>query len=336
MTHALLIGKFWPLHRGHQLMIDTAYAIFDEVTIIVSNKSEKHMIQSETALYAEYGHKSNIVAYLDIIEIGETDKFGTCHDDAFWDAWVKVFKDIAPSATHFVSSDRYGELAASKLGIEWFPVDPDREVYNISATEIRGSLDENFEWLSPFMKEKLTLSVAVVGPESTGKSTLARYLSDTWDGVYVPEWGRVISEAKRNALTSEDFDHIVIMQNLLIKKAKAIANGLVITDSENFTTYLYAKEYLNENNMSILREANKQKFDLVLILAPTVPYTDDGTRVMPSLIKREEFFEDLVAFFKENGFNYKIIDETDWQERISRAADYIDEAGFDLYKQYLQ
>ncbi len=32
--HGLVIGKFYPLHRGHQHLIDTAAAACDRVTVV--------------------------------------------------------------------------------------------------------------------------------------------------------------------------------------------------------------------------------------------------------------------------------------------------------------
>ena len=39
------------------------------------------------------------------------------------------------------------------------------------------------------------LRVTVFGPESTGKTTLARHLSRRFDGLYMPEFGRVYTHA---------------------------------------------------------------------------------------------------------------------------------------------
>ena len=50
----------------------------------------------------------------------------------------------------------------------------------------------------------MVYKVGIIGPESSGKSTLARYLAKRYKGVYVPEYGRSYIEQKGTKEVSYD------------------------------------------------------------------------------------------------------------------------------------
>ena len=81
--------------------------------------------------------------------------------------------------------------------------------------------------------------VVLYGPESTGKSTLARALADHFNTVFVEEYSRVYAEElalKNQLLTKNDVEHIARGQMKLENEMLAKANNLLICDTDLLET----------------------------------------------------------------------------------------------------
>lgn len=322
----LTCGKFMPFHKGHELMIDFAAAMLDCVVVMVSGQetdtiplSKRYKWVSDTY---QHNKKVIVVKFIDDITYeGEPDINGTIHDPIFWGKWIKAFNEAAPNATHFFSSDMYGKLAAEYLGIEWLPVDPGREMFQISGTKIRKNFINEFRFLTTEAKKDLVKKVVVIGPESTGKSTLVSNLAKYFDTSFANEWGRTICLAKDNALlTEKDFKNIAVAQQTLIDIAiKNSNNGVVFSDTEAYTTYLFGKLYLNVEFEDIKQKAIEQQFDLYILLAPTVEWIQDGTRTIHQKKARIKFFNDLLIFLVESRKSFVVIEESDFDNRTEAA-----------------
>lgn len=214
------------------------------------------------------------------------DKNGTITDPKYWDEWIKdtlklLFlngfkKDRMYYPTHVFTSDLYGERVAKELDMSWIPVDPNREIIPISGTEIRNNPVENFKYLPQYVKADLAKKVAIIGPESTGKSTLAKHLANKFKCGYVPEYGRTLAEARKNKLTKEDFETIFNTQDFFLKNALHNLDDvpLVISDTEAITTEVWYEHFF-----SSVCDKHESDFDLYILLAPTTPFIQDGTRM---------------------------------------------------------
>ena len=306
-TVGVTVGKFMPLHKGHELMIEMAASQLDELIVIVSSASSTYygMISSLDHRYniikEKYaGRNITVVKYSD--DIGdpiEVDVHGTATDNSFWESWINVFKILAPDATHFVSSDRYGKQAAKRMGITWLAIDPDRELVDISATRIRANPIKEWQYIAKEFRPDYVTTVVVVGPESCGKSTLVKDLGKAWGSPAVPEYGRIMTEIIGDgAWEIEHFYEIVRRQQAMNKiAAQQSTNGLVFIDTEAYTTALYAIEYLNANSETLRSMSSHERFDLVIVVSPNLPWVDDGSRVMPDQDKRKAFFEMMLNRF---------------------------------------
>ena len=126
-------------------------------------------------------------------------------------------------------------------------------------------MHQNFHAVCDVAKPDVAITVAVLGAESTGKSTLVKRLADLYQTRYAPEWGRIISEA-HSELTGSDFDAIVTMQDELITTAQRLGNGLCFVDTEAITTALFAPIYLGREHEASWQKAKQQQFDLYLVL----------------------------------------------------------------------
>jgi len=331
---AVTVGKFKPLHRGHELMVSMAAAEMDEVTVIVSDipddeyfncfdpeSGEKYMPLSfrykmVKMAFREYPNV-RVVKHEDIYgAAARYDEHGTAVDEQFWDYWTTVFKMLAPDTTHFVSSDRYGQEAAGRMDMQWFPVDPDRELVDISATRIRENPIANWRYINKYFRQSFGKRVLVIGPESTGKTTLTKDLGQALNSPVAPEYGRFLSEAKENDLDEDDFNDIVKRHHEMEMFAmRTSETGVAISDTDLLTTYLFTDIYLERPVDSIRRKHSPNWYDLVVILPPRIPWVDDGTRVLPDETKRKDFFNMLLNGYRRHK-NLLILEETDRARRV--------------------
>jgi HTH-type transcriptional repressor of NAD biosynthesis genes len=318
-----------PFHVGHKLMIDFGLSMMDHMFVLIDglNSDEIDVRLRTKWLKDHYKNETNIK----IIHIKEhvpsenlkMDEFGTMIDEEFWAKWSYIFKKYAPDATHFVSSDMYGKEAAKRLNIKWLPVDIQRETYSISGTMIRKNPLAFISYMVPEAQADFRKVIAIIGPESTGKSTLVKNMATQWDCVGVHEYGRTITIANDNNFSDDDFFLITKGQDVLIELAKKNGhNEFVFTDTEAYVTYLYGKLYRNQDFTAIREFAREQNIDHYIVMAPTVPWVDDGLRVQPDQEGRVQFYDDLILLLKEDGKSYSEVFDNDYDSR-SKAVETI-------------
>ena len=130
--------------------------------------------------------------------------------------------------------------------------------------------------------------MALVGPESTGKTTLAARLAAVFDGEWSAESARLYVDARRSggaarALGPGDVDPIARRQIALEDAAAARARGagrsLVVRDTDLVSTVVYARHYYGACPEWIVRAAAERRADLYLALLPDdVPWVADAMR----------------------------------------------------------
>lgn len=333
-TVGVTVGKFMPMHKGHELMIEMAASQLDEMVVIVSSMAAstpgRDWLNTRYEIIKQkYANVPNITVvkyvdtYSELDEYLETDDNGTViNNEPFWDYWTNIFRTFAPDATHFVSSDRYGKEAARRMDIEWFAVDPDRELFDISATQIRNDPVANWKYLAREFRPHYVKKVVVVGPESSGKSTLVKDLGKAWNSPAVPEYGRIMTEiVGDNEWKVDDFHLIVTRQHAMNDKAALESEtGVIFIDTEAYTTFLYCVEYLDGFSRTIKDMAYDEKFDLVVLVKPNLPWVNDGARVMPKQNDRQTFYDTLLQFISCKSDDYYELDETDRTKRVTEVS----------------
>lgn len=189
MRRGLVFGKFMPLHRGHQLLIDSALAECDDLTIVVydshpTGQYERIPLELRLRWLRDlYPQAENIVSLPDIVSEGDGD------DPAFAGAYAEQVRFLGPFDRVFSSEPSY-EKFATLLGAEHVVVDFDRMLVPTSGTTIRSNLYEFRGWMDPLVYSSLIQKVVFVGTESSGKTTLARRMAEEYETLWVHEFGR--------------------------------------------------------------------------------------------------------------------------------------------------
>lgn len=165
------------------------------------------------------------------------------------------------------------------------------------------------------MTERL-VRVCVTGPESTGKTTLARRLAERFHTEWVPESSRVYAERIGRELTVDDVTPIGREHVLLADAATALAERdgarLLVLDTDLLSTVIYARHYYGRVPRWVEREERLRRADLYLLCDVDVPWIPDGIRDRPT--NRDDMFALFRTALERRRAEFVIV-RGDWEER---------------------
>ena len=181
----LVIGKFMPPHDGHLRLFAVAQQCVARLHIVLFSKSNEPI---PGRLREAWLRELAPEAFIHHVALDHPVNFD---DPAAWDFWVGALRQVLPGAPDIVfSSEAYGDELARRLGARHWPVDPHRIQIPVSATQIRARPTEYWDHIPPPVRPYFVRRVAMVGAESTGKTTLAQALAAHFRTVRVPEFAR--------------------------------------------------------------------------------------------------------------------------------------------------
>jgi NadR type nicotinamide-nucleotide adenylyltransferase len=172
------------------------------------------------------------------------------------------------------------------------------------------------------MQESEIIKIAIVGPESTGKSTMSSYLADYYKTIWVPEYAREYCEKLTESPTWQDEINMFYGQLALEKEYLPKANKLLICDTTFITVKIWSDQMFGRSPQEVLDELPKHAYDLYLFLSIDLPWEDDPLRDFPQM--REHFMDVWHKELKELNANYVVISGTG-KERYNGAVSAIDD-----------
>ena len=156
--------------------------------------------------------------------------------------------------------------------------------------------------------------ICLIGPHSTGKSTLARELAAHYATAWVAEYARDYALAAGRELTADDVPRIAAGQ--LANEESAAASEMLILDTDLLSTVVYARHYYAACPAWIEQQARERRAVLYLLMDVDTPFVADPAR--DSADVREELFARFRAALEELGAEFVVIRGT-WDERKSAA-----------------
>ena len=163
--------------------------------------------------------------------------------------------------------------------------------------------------------------IAVVGPESTGKSTMSAYLAEHYHTVWVPEFARDYCAALTEPPTWQDEINMFYGQIALEKEHLPKANKLLICDTTFITVKIWSDYTFGRSPQEVLDELPKHPYDLYLLLGIDLPWEEDPLRDFPHM--RDHFMDVWHKELKGLNANYITVSGTG-QERYDNAVAAID------------
>ena len=132
--------------------------------------------------------------------------------------------------------------------------------------------------------------IVVIGPESTGKSTLCEALAAHYHADWVREYAREHLERHGMDYTYEDLSVIARGQLALEDKAAAGAEGLLFIDTDLYVIKVWSEYVFGRCETWILEEITRRRYDAYLLCRTDLPWTNDPLREYPDLDTRERLF----------------------------------------------
>lgn len=132
--------------------------------------------------------------------------------------------------------------------------------------------------------------VVVIGPESTGKSTLSEKLATHFNTVWTPEYAREYIDQLQRSYEQQDLLEIARVQLLLEDEQKKKARDLLICDTDLYVIKVWSEHKYGDCDAQILDQIARQQCDLYLLTYIDQPWEEDPQREYPDPEMRQYFY----------------------------------------------
>ena len=160
--------------------------------------------------------------------------------------------------------------------------------------------------------------ILILGPESTGKSTLAEKLAKHFAEPWVPEVAREYLEKLDRTYAYEDLLQIGKKQMQLEDELAMQAQHFLFCDTDLRVIQVWSQHRYGKVDPWVLEELARRTYDLILLCATDLPWKADPLREHPDLEMRQQFFEIYQQLSQASGFPWVLI-SGDTAQRLSTA-----------------
>ncbi len=160
------------------------------------------------------------------------------------------------------------------------------------------------------------LRIAITGPESTGKSTLAKTLAAHFKSPYVEEYSREYLNKLDREYEYNDILRIAKGQLSKEIEAEVNANELIICDTDLLVNKIWSEYVFGKCDPWIIEKMHTHKYNLHLLTNIDIPWEADPLREHPHC--RKELFDIYVKNLKAFKLPYAIV-SGEGEERVNNA-----------------
>lgn len=309
MLTGLVVGKFCPLHRGHEALLAFAAERCDRLIILSYTKPELGYSTAQRAAWLEALHPRATILVLDdaglaaFAEAERTTGRILPHNDApaevhrEFTGWV-CRTMLGATIDRVFTSESYGEGFAAALThqqrdfagaihrvVHW-SYDPDRCIHPVSGSALRSGAGAADAFLSPTVRASLVRRIGIIGGESSGKTTLARTLAERLRTIWLPEYGRELWERRGGELQFSDMLEIAVEQVGREEVALQSAHRWLPCDTTPLVTAFYSEAMFGRIDPALAALAFRP-YDQMVVCAPDFAFVQDGTRRDASFRQRQ-------------------------------------------------
>jgi len=174
------------------------------------------------------------------------------------------------------------------------------------------------------------MKIAVVGPESTGKSEMTKRLAREFNTLFVPEYSRYYCEGLNREYTLQDEMNIFYGQLALEDSLMSVLEqSIIICDTCFLTVKVWSDHLFGFTPERVLEERNVRKYDFYLLMDIDLPWVDDPLRDFPD--KREYFLDIWKRELNDVAARYSLISglgEARFRAGIEAVRDFLSEENF--------
>lgn len=298
----LVVGKFSPLHKGHEYLIQCALSQCIEVVIISYSRPEFSSCSAaiRDGWLKQRFPKANVLsvdaAMIETwrinsgwhLEMPQNESADHLHR-AF--TYSLISERLGQNVDAVFTSEEYGDGFADYLSqpntgfgtpVEHVCVDQNRQTIPVSGTALRSikSMTNNIPLAllaDDIARDFQVQKVCLLGGESTGKTTLSKRLAEHFNEPFIDEYGRALWLEKNGDLSPSDLVDICAVQTHKEDQAHLNANQFIFSDTSPLTTLCYS-EALFGQRPSIIQAYAERPYHYLFLCEPDFPFVQDGTR----------------------------------------------------------
>ena len=270
-----MVGKFAPLHIGHQQLLDHAHTLADKVTVIVWSNPDFETMPNEVR--AEWIRKLYPTA---CVLVGDDGPLNDEPDDIQRDYTAALLARHGRVPDVVTTSEPYGPDLAAHLGISHEWAGTPRTAEGPTGTRIRADIHAHRRLLDPSVYAHFVERVVLMGAESTGKSTLTARLAREFETEHVQEYGRDHYAARGGDLDLDDYVAIARVHREREDAAAQRANRYLFVDTNAVTTMFFS-HYYNRDSLPELRRLADDcaaRYPHVIVCDDDIPFEQDEWR----------------------------------------------------------
>lgn len=164
--------------------------------------------------------------------------------------------------------------------------------------------------------------IAVIGPESTGKTTLAVQLSDHYGEKHVPEFAREYIDQLNRPYQKSDIEIIARKQLDLEDTVSREAKNYLFCDTNLLVIKIWMEDKFDHCPAWIIEAMQERKYDLHLLTGPDIPWNKDQQREDPG--RRNFLFELYKKNLEKYHLTYRVVRGM-YEERYRNAKNAVTE-----------
>ena len=171
------------------------------------------------------------------------------------------------------------------------------------------------------------IKVVIIGPESTGKSTLSEQLAQHYKTEWCPEFAREYLFTHGKNYTYEDLITIAKGQIALEDKYASLLtthdSRLLFIDTDMYVMKVWCEFVFEKCHRFILEQIVKRKYDLYLLCNVDLPWMPDELREYPDLETRKKLFRIYKDCMVNQSVHWIEI-SGNYEERLQKAIGAVD------------
>ena len=171
----------------------------------------------------------------------------------------------------------------------------------------------------------MCLKIAFTGPESTGKTSLSMLVSETFDGVYIPEYSRSFLEKSNGFYEEQDLVTIALGQCEVLQSVLISGNQLLVSDTDMTVMKVWSQFKYGRVSPMIEKLYKEESFDHLFLCDTDIPWEEDPLREHPE--SRDELFALYLEMIQAKTKNFTIV-KGSLKERLLQVRQVIEEKKF--------